>query len=128
MAKTAAITRVLGGKPPTVMLWFVGKDLPDLYRDGVIRDVQPVAAAERWDAVLPEEISRRLKVDGKYVAVPADLHCGNWTFANNKLLRKAEVELPGTWQEVLDACPKLQRSGVIPMPSADRNGWKRRSS
>ena len=35
------------------------------------------------------EITNRLKVAGKYVAAPADLHCGNWTFANTKLLRAA---------------------------------------
>lgn len=115
VAKTAAITRVLGGSPPTVMLWFVGQDLPDLYRDGVIRDLRAVAMAERWDAVLPQEIARRLKVDGRYVAVPADLHCGNWMFANTRLLQQAGVEPPETWQAVLEACPKLQQSGVIPI-------------
>jgi glucose/mannose transport system substrate-binding protein len=115
LAKTAAITRVLGGKPPGVMLWFVGLDLPELYQDGVIRSIQPVAAAERWDASLPAEISRRLKVDGSYIAVPADLHRGNWTFVNNRLLEHAAVEVPTTWPEVFDACAKLQADGVIPV-------------
>ena len=115
VAKTAAITRVLGGKPPAVMLWHVGRDLMDLYREGVIRDVQPVAEAERWDAVLPVAIADRLKVDGRYVAVPADLHCGNCTFANTKLMQAAGVDVPLTWEAVLDASPPLQRSGVIPI-------------
>jgi glucose/mannose transport system substrate-binding protein len=115
LAKTAAITRVLGGDPPTVMLWFVGPDLPELYRDEVIRDIQPVAAAGEWDAVLPKEIADRLKVDGKYVAVPVDLHCSNWTFANIGRLHSAGVNLPATWPEVLEACPRLRRSGVIPI-------------
>ena len=97
------------------MLWFVGLDLGDLYRDGLIRDVQPVASAENWDAVLPAEISKRLKVDGKYVAVPADLHCGNWTFANNKLLRAADLEVPQSWAAVIKASDKLQQAGVIPI-------------
>jgi glucose/mannose transport system substrate-binding protein len=115
VAKTAAITRVLGGRPPTVMLWFVGQDLQELAHDGVIRDVQAVAAAGGWDDVLPAEISRRLKVEGQYVAVPADLHCGNWTFANAKLLERAGVALPDSWDAVLAACPKLAASGVIPI-------------
>ena len=115
VAKTAALTRVLGGQAPTVMLWFVGPDLSDLYRDGLIRDVQSVAGPEDWDAVLPAEISDRLKVDGKYVAVPADLHCGNWTFANSKLLRDADLALPQSWAEVIAACPKLRQTGVIPV-------------
>lgn len=43
LAKTAALTRVLGGNPPTVMLWHVGRDLADLVHDGVIRTVQAAA-------------------------------------------------------------------------------------
>lgn len=115
VAKTAALTRVVGGSPPTVMLWHAGKDLTELYRDGVIRDVQGVAASERWDAVLPPEIAGRLKVDGKYVAVPADLHCSNWIFSNPRLLQAAGLDVPQSWPAVLAACPVLQRGGVIPI-------------
>ena len=115
VAKTAALTRVLGGKPPTVMLWHVGRDLSDLYRERVIRDVRAVSDAQRWDAVLPKEIADRLKVDGSYVAVPADLHCGNWTFGNTRLLQAAGVDVPVTWDAVLEAGPRLQQSGVIPV-------------
>ena len=115
IAKTAALTRVVGGSPPTVMLWHAGKDLSDLYRDGLIRDVQAVAAAEGWNAVLPPEIAARLKVDEKYVAVPADLHCSNWTFANPRLLQIAGLDVPRSWPAVLAACAPLQRTGVIPV-------------
>jgi glucose/mannose transport system substrate-binding protein len=115
LAKAAAVTRVLGGNPPTVMLWHVGLDLEDLWRDDVIRDVQSVALAGNWDAVLPEEIAIRLKVGGKYVAVPTDLHCGNVMFGNVRLLQAAGVEAPDTWPAALNACLKLQQSGVIPI-------------
>lgn len=114
-AKTAALTRVVGGSPPTVMLWHAGLDLADLYREGVIRDVQPVAAAGKWDTVLPPQVAACLKVDGRYVAVPADLHCGNWTFANQGLLQGAGLEVPRSWPDVLAACPRLARTGVIPI-------------
>ena len=32
---------------------------------------------------------------------PADLHCANWTFAHNGLLRQAGLECPETWADVL---------------------------
>lgn len=115
IAKTAALTRVVGGSPPTVMLWHAGKDLLDLYRDGVIRDVEATANADGWDAVLPREIAASLKVNGKYVAVPADLHCSNWTFANPMLLQGAGLDVPQSWPAVLAACRPLQRAGVIPV-------------
>ena len=115
VAKTAAITRVLGGQPPSVMLWFVGQDLPGLYRDGLIRDLQGVAEAGKWDDVLPPELSSRMKVDGRYVVAPADLHCGNWTFANTQALRRAGLDAPSTWPELLEACPKLRDAGFIPV-------------
>lgn len=113
LAKTAALTRVLGGNPPTVMLWHAGNDLADLVRDGVIRDIQSQAGG--WDAVLPEAVAPHLKVAGKFVAAPADLHCGNWTFANLQLLRNGAVEVPTTWPAVLAACADLRKTGVIPI-------------
>jgi glucose/mannose transport system substrate-binding protein len=115
LAKTAALTRILGGRPPAVMLWHVGPDLPQLVRDGVIRDIDAVAVAEGWDALLPKTISDRLKVDGKYVAAPVDLHGANWTFANLKLLKAAGIGVPETWPQVIEACQALKSSGVIPI-------------
>jgi glucose/mannose transport system substrate-binding protein len=115
LAKAAAITRVLGGNAPTAMLWHAGLDLRDLWRDEVIRDIETVATAQNWNSVLPPEIAAQLKVDGRYVAIPADLHCGNWTFANNRLLREAGVAVPTTWPEVLTACETLRGTGVIPI-------------
>ena len=115
LAKAAALTRVIGGQPPTAMLWHAGRDLAELRRERIIRDVQAVAEADGWDAVLPPEVAAWLKVDGKYVAVPADLHCGNWTFANTGLLDRAGLDVPRTWPEVLTACARLQQSGVIPV-------------
>lgn len=115
LAKAAAMTRVLGGNAPAIMLWHAGPDLTALVRDAIIRDIEPVAAAGNWDAVLPPAIARKLKVDGKYVAIPADLHCGNWTFANLALLKAARAEVPHSWDDVLATCQKLQQTGVIPI-------------
>lgn len=50
-----------------------------------------------------------------YVAVSADLHCGNCTFANLRLLRDVSAEVPGGWPAVLALCGALQRSGVVPI-------------
>jgi glucose/mannose transport system substrate-binding protein len=113
LAKTAALTRVLGGNAPTVMLWHAGSDLADLIGDGVIRDIESQAGG--WDAVIPAAIAPHLKVGGQYVAAPVDLHCGNWTFANTNLLRESGTEVPVTWPAVLDACARLRRAGVVPV-------------
>jgi glucose/mannose transport system substrate-binding protein len=114
-AKTMSVTRVLGGNPPGILQWHVGKDLPELLRDGVIRDVQEVATADRWDSVLPRELQALLKVDGKYASVPLNIHGGNVMFSNTKVMRQANADLPKTWDDVVKAAEKLRQANVIPI-------------
>src|SRR5260221_12936404 len=53
-ARTVAKTRILGGKPPTVMQWHLGLSLRQLAGAGVVRGVGPGAAArQRGDVVAP---------------------------------------------------------------------------
>ncbi|KAA2236777.1 ABC transporter substrate-binding protein [Salinarimonas soli] len=115
LAKAAAMTRVLGGAAPGAMLWHVGPDLPRLVTDGVIRDVEAAAAAQGWDAILPAAVAAQMKVDGRYVAAPIDLHGANWMFAHRRRLEEAGAELPRTWDEAIAACERLRAAGTIPI-------------
>lgn len=52
------------------------------------------------------------QVNGKTYAIPMHLTMGGLIFANSKMLSKAGVEIPTTWEEFLEASKKIQASGV----------------
>ena len=114
-ARMVAKTRILGGNPPTVMQWHLGLSLKQLAQEGLLGDVQDVAVSEHWDSLLPPLIATNAKVDGRYVAIPIDIHGENWLWTNPKLLAGAGVEPPKTWPEFNAAAAKLRQAGYIPL-------------
>jgi glucose/mannose transport system substrate-binding protein len=114
-AETVAKTRILGGKPPTVMQWHLGLSLQQLAQAGLLGDVDEVAAKEQWDALLPPLIAENAKVGGKYVAIPVDIHGENWLWTNPKVFAAAGVAVPTTWDEFDAAAAEIEAAGYIPL-------------
>src|SRR5438128_11993394 len=47
-ARTAAINRVVGGKPPTAMQFNTGKQFDDLVANDMLADLEPYAKEGNW--------------------------------------------------------------------------------
>ncbi|MBF0286632.1 MAG: carbohydrate ABC transporter substrate-binding protein [SAR324 cluster bacterium] len=114
-AKTAAISRLLSGNPPTVVQWHVGVRIKDLYQEKLLHDVNQLASAEGWQKVLPKVIWDYIVVDGQVVVVPVTLHGSNWIWANPKVLKAAGVGMPNSWQEFIKAASAIQKAGYTPL-------------
>jgi glucose/mannose transport system substrate-binding protein len=114
-ARTVAKTRLLGGRPPTLMQWHLGLSLRQLAEEGLLGDVQAVAEAEHWDALLPPLIVANAKVGGRYVAIPVGIHGENWLWTNSKVLAAVGVAPPRSWEEFDAAAAKLKAAGYIPL-------------
>ncbi|WNG48367.1 carbohydrate ABC transporter substrate-binding protein [Archangium minus] len=114
-ARAAVVNRMIGGKPPTVFMFSIGKQLDELAEQGLVGDVQDAATAGKWDAVLPPLIAKVAKHDGKYVAAPLNIHGENWMFYNVAALKKAKVEVPKTWPEFITAAKALKAAGITPI-------------
>ncbi|MDZ4135640.1 MAG: ABC transporter substrate-binding protein [Paracoccaceae bacterium] len=114
-AMTALRARVVAGNPPTAVQ-LKGPGIQEWAREGALNDVNAVAMAEGWDAVLPPALASIMKYDGKYVAAPVNIHRVDWIWANPAALKKAGVEaMPTTWAEFNAAATKLQAAGIIPL-------------
>src|SRR5919199_606833 len=96
-ARTAGINRIVGGNPPTAMQFNTGKQFDELVSDGLLNDVDKVAEAAKLRQALPPAIVDAVTRDGKFYAIPVNIHGINWLWYNKKLFDQAGLAEPKTW-------------------------------
>jgi glucose/mannose transport system substrate-binding protein len=111
-AMTVLRARVTSGNPP-VAVQMLGFDIVDWAELGVLADLNETAAAEHWDRVIPAAIQRFSKADGRWIAVPVNVHSVNWVWANQALLDELKIAQPRTWKDFIAALKKVKDSGRI---------------
>jgi glucose/mannose transport system substrate-binding protein len=104
--------RVLSGNPPSAAQ-IKTPVIQQWAREGVLANVDDVARAGDWDAVLPRAVSDAMKYRGSYVAVPTNVHRINWLWINMRVLRQANARVPTTWDEFFAAADALKRAGYV---------------
>jgi glucose/mannose transport system substrate-binding protein len=113
-ARAAGINRIVGGNPPTVMQFNTGKQFDELVTNGFLTPLTKVAEAGKWKDVLPKAIVDAASRNGQFYAAPVNIHGQNWLWYNIDVLKKAGVEPPKTFGDIIAAAPKLKAVGVIP--------------
>jgi len=114
-AMTALRARVVAGNPPAAVQ-LKGPGIQEWAEQGALADVEDVAGAEGWDAVLPPVLAAIMKHDDKYVAAPVNIHRVDWIWANPEVLARAGIEaMPTTWDEFNAAADALLAAGITPL-------------
>lgn len=103
-------SRVLSGNPPSAAQ-IRGPVLQQWAQEGALANMDEVARAGQWDAVLPRAVSDAVKYQGSYVAVPVNVHRLNWLWVNLRILHQAGARLPTTWDEFFAAAEAMKRAG-----------------
>lgn len=112
-AMTVVRARVTSGNPPTAVQ-MLGFDIIDWGKQGVMADLNDLAAKEGWDKTVPKALQQFSKYNGKWVAAPVNVHSTNWVWANKEVLTKSGVTSePKTWDEFIAAAEKAQKAGFI---------------
>jgi len=112
-AMTAVRARVTSGNPPTAVQ-MLGFDIQDWAKQGVLSDLNAIAAKEGWDKTVPQALQRFSKYNGKWVAAPVNVHSTNWVWANKEVLAKAGIkEDPKSWDEFIADLDKVQKAGFV---------------
>jgi glucose/mannose transport system substrate-binding protein len=114
MATALLASRVRSGNPPSVAQ-VPAPVIANWARQGKLVDVDAVAKAEDWDAVLPAPVRGAVQYRGHYVAVPVNVHRLNWLWINAELLKRAGATVPSTWDQFFDTAEKMQRAGYLPV-------------
>src|ERR1700712_2213153 len=87
-AMTVLKSRVISGNPPSAAQ-IKGPALQEWAAEGVLANIDDVAKAENWDAVLPPVVANVMKYKGHYIAAPVNVHRVNWLWANPDAFKKA---------------------------------------
>lgn len=112
-AMTALRARVTAGDAPTAVQ-VLGFDLLDWTKQGdVLANLDEVATAGNWDAVIPAALQRFSKPDGHWVAAPVNVHSTNWVWANKAVLDELGISQPKTWDEFIAALQKAKDAGKV---------------
>jgi glucose/mannose transport system substrate-binding protein len=113
-AMTVLRARVVSGTPPTAAQ-MLGFDILDWGAEGVVANLNAVAAAEGWDAVVPPALQGFAKYDGQWISAPVNVHSTNWVWANKKIMDDLDIGVPGNWDEFIAAMDKIKAAGYVPL-------------
>jgi glucose/mannose transport system substrate-binding protein len=116
-------SRVVSGNAPAAAQ-IKGPALQEWAAEGVLANLDPVAKAENWDALLPQVVADVMKYKGNYIAAPVNVHRVNWMWANAAVLKKAGVSsAPKTWPEFFAAADKVKKAGFVAVAHGGQN-WQ----
>jgi glucose/mannose transport system substrate-binding protein len=112
-AMTAVRARVTSGNPPTAVQ-MLGFDILDWGGQGVVADLDALAAREGWDKSVPQEVQKFSRYQGRWIAAPVNIHSTNWLWANRQVLAQAGVTAePASFDEFIAAARKVRQAGYI---------------
>ena len=101
-AMTTLRARVTAGNAPTAVQ-MLGFDIQDWAAEGVLGNLDDVASADGWDAVVPAALQAFSKYDGHWIAAPVNVHSTNWVWANKAVLDGLGIAQPTSWDEFVAA-------------------------
>ena len=111
-AMTTLRARVTAGNPPTAVQ-MLGFDILDWAAEGALGNLDDVAAAEGWDAVVPEALQNFARYDGHWISAPVNVHSTNWVWANKAILDDLGIDQPWDWPSFVAAMQRVQDAGKV---------------
>jgi glucose/mannose transport system substrate-binding protein len=113
-AMTALRARVTAGDPPTAVQ-MLGFDIQDWAAEDALGNLDAVAAAEGWDAVVPTALQGFSKYDGSWIAAPVNVHSTNWVWISKAALDATGLAAPTTWEELVAVLDAMKANGITPL-------------
>ena len=114
---------IAAGQTPDVYICNPGPNM-DVYVNAGAADLTDILENQEkdWYATFTDGIFDRLTYDGKIMAVPTNFAAA-CVYYNTELFEKAGVEVPTTYDELIDVCKKLQDAGITPISCSAGTAW-----
>jgi glucose/mannose transport system substrate-binding protein len=124
-ARTAAINRTIGGDPPTAMQFNTGRQFDELVENDLLTNLDALATAQNWKAIMPAAIVNAITREGHVYAVPVNIHGQNWLFYNTAVFEKLGLQSPTNWDDVFPILDKIKAAGLVPLAFSGQKSWER---
>ena len=121
-AMTALKAMAAAGNYPTASQ-MLGYTVLDYAAAGKMGDITETAKKEGWDKVVPAPLQKFAVYEGKWVAVPVNVHSVNWLWINKAVMDKIGGTQPKTFDDLLALLDKAKAAGVIPLALGGQN-WQ----
>ncbi len=121
-AMTALKAMAAAGNYPTASQ-MLGYTVLDYAAAGKMGDITATAKAEGWDKVVPAPLQKFAVYDGKWVAVPVNVHSVNWLWINKAVMDKIGGTEPKTFDDLIALLEKAKAAGVTPLALGGQN-WQ----
>jgi glucose/mannose transport system substrate-binding protein len=113
-AMTALKAMVAAGNPPTASQ-ILGYYAMDYAEAGKLGDITSLATKEDWAKVVPTALQKFTTTNGKWDAIPVNIHSVNWIWLNKAVMDKIGGTEPKTFDDFLALLDKAKAAGVIPL-------------
>ncbi|NRR33708.1 carbohydrate ABC transporter substrate-binding protein [Oxalobacteraceae bacterium] len=115
-ARATTINRIVGGNAPVAAQFNTSKQFRDIVDQGMLNNVDEVAAKGNWDQIMPASILNAIKSNGHFYAAPVNIHMPAWFFYSKAAFAKAGIkEEPKTYDEFLAVLARLKTAGLVPL-------------
>ena len=113
-AMTTLKALVAAGNPPTASQ-ILGYFAVDYAEAGKLTDLNALAEKGGWAKAVPTALQKFTTTNGKWDAVPINIHSVNWLWINKAVLTKIGGSEPKDFNEFLALLDKAKAAGVIPL-------------
>lgn len=113
---------VASNETPDVFIVSPGPNLEVYVEPGVSAPLDDYLADGWKDTFTSDAVFSQMTYDGKIYAIPLNIAAA-CAFYNTEMFEAAGVEVPKTWDEMLDACEKLEAAGYTPITISAGTAW-----
>ena len=114
---------VASEETPDVFIVSPGPNLTTYVDPGVAAPLDDYLAKDGWkDSFTSDAVFSQMTYDGKIYAVPLNTAAA-CAFYNTEMFENAGVEVPKTWDDMLEACKKLEAAGYTPVTISAGTAW-----
>lgn len=113
---------VAANETPDVFIVSPGPNLTDYVDPGVAAPLDSYLADGWKDTFTSDAVFSQMTYDGQIYAVPLNTAAA-CAFYNTEMFEAAGAKVPTNWDEMLDACEKLQAAGYTPITISAGTAW-----
>lgn len=116
---------VLGGdERPDIFFSWAGDFTERFIREGLVLDLTPYLDADQeWkDSLMESQMDIYTTDDGMVYGIPFRLDCKLF-FYNTQIFEENNLEVPTTWDELIQVCETLKAAGITPISFGNLEPW-----